>query len=136
MIGAKPRNTSTCLICGERMIIVEAGQTPHPNCDPASALATDLFSVARISRPPSSLLLVGASVKLEAAMHPFLVLIIVAFGGAIVGLRLQALGGDAIGSEHPFLKLLGYVLISLGILLVAIAGLGTALGSDNPEWFI
>ncbi len=74
--------------------------------------------------------------ELEAAMHPFLVLIIVAFGGAIVGLRLQALGGDAIGSEHPFLKLLGYVLISLGILLVAIAGLGTALGSDNPEWFI
>lgn len=69
-------------------------------------------------------------------MHPFLVLIIVAIGGAIVGLRLQALAGQATVSEHPFLKLLGYVLISLGILLGAIAGLGTALGTDNPEWFI
>jgi len=69
-------------------------------------------------------------------MHPFLVLIILAFGGAIVGLILQALGGEATGSEHPFLKLLGYFLIGVGILLGATAGLGAALGSDNPEWFI
>ena len=69
-------------------------------------------------------------------MHPFLVLIIVAFGGAVVGLILQALGGEATGSEHPFLKLLGYVLIGVGILLGATAGLAAALGSDNPEWFI
>jgi len=69
-------------------------------------------------------------------MHPFLVLIIVAFGGAILGLILQAPAGAATGSEHPFLKLLGYVLIGVGVLLGAIAGLGAALGSDNPEWFI
>jgi hypothetical protein len=69
-------------------------------------------------------------------MHPFLVLIIVALGGAIVGLILQASAGEATGSEHPFLKLLGYVLIGVGVLLGAIAGLGAALGSDNPEWFI
>jgi hypothetical protein len=69
-------------------------------------------------------------------MHPFLVLIILAFGGATLGLILPALGGEATGSEHPFLKLLGYVLIVLGILLGAIAGLAAALGSDNPEWFI
>ena len=69
-------------------------------------------------------------------MHPFLVLIIVALGGAIVGLNLRALGGETAGSEHPFLKLLGYVLIGVGVLLGAIAGLGAALGSDNPEWFI
>jgi hypothetical protein len=76
-------------------------------------------------------------------MHPLLVLIIVAFGGAGVGFILQALGGDeatgrgeATGSEHLFLKLLGYVLISVGVLLGATAGLGAALGSDNPEWFI
>jgi hypothetical protein len=67
-------------------------------------------------------------------MHPFLVLIIVAFGGAIVGLILQARGRT--GIEHPFLKLLGYVLIGVGILLGATAGLAVALGSDNPEWFI
>ena len=69
-------------------------------------------------------------------MHPFLVLIIIALGGALVGLILQALGGEATVSEHPFLKLLGYVLISLGILLGAIAGLAAALGRDNPEWFV
>jgi hypothetical protein len=46
-------------------------------------------------------------VKLEAAVHPFLVLVIVAFGSAILGLILQAVGGNATGSEHPFLKLLG-----------------------------
>jgi hypothetical protein len=69
-------------------------------------------------------------------MHPFLVLIIVALGGAIVGLILQAPAGEATGSEHPFRKLLGYVLIGVGVLLSAIAGLGAALGSDNPEWFI
>ena len=69
-------------------------------------------------------------------MHPFLVLIIVALGGAIVGLILQASAGEATGSEHTFLKLLGYVLIGVGVLLGAIAGLGAALGSDNPEWFI
>ena len=69
-------------------------------------------------------------------MHPFLVLIIIALGGALVGLILQALGGEATGSEHPFLKLLGYVLIGLGILLGAIAGLAAALGRDNPEWFV
>jgi hypothetical protein len=74
--------------------------------------------------------------KLEAAMHPFLVLSIVAFSGAIVGLILQAPAREATGSEHPFLKLLGYVLIGVGVLLGAIAGLGAALGSDNPEWFI
>jgi len=67
-------------------------------------------------------------------MHPFVVLIIGAIGGAIVGLLLQARGGTRI--EHPFLKLLGYVLIGVGILLGATAGLGVALGSDNPEWFI
>jgi hypothetical protein len=67
-------------------------------------------------------------------MHPFLVLIMVAYGGAIVGLILQARGGT--GIEHPFLKLLGYVLIGVGILLSATAGLAVALGSDNPEWFI
>ena len=69
-------------------------------------------------------------------MHPFLVLSIVAFGGAIVGLILQAPTREATGSEHPFLTRLGYVLISLGILLGAIAGLAAALGTDNPEWFI
>jgi hypothetical protein len=69
-------------------------------------------------------------------MHPFLVLIIVALGGAVVGLILQALGGEATGGKHPFLKLLGYVLIGVGILLGATAGLAAALGSDNPEWFI
>ena len=69
-------------------------------------------------------------------MHPFLVLIIVALGGATVGLILQAPAGETTGSEHPFLKLLGYVLIGVGVLLGAIAGLGAALGSDNPEWFI
>ena len=74
--------------------------------------------------------------KLEAAIHPFLVLIIIAFGGAILGLILQALGGEATGSEHLFLKLLGYVLIGIGILLGATAGLAAAMGRDNPEWFI
>ena len=69
-------------------------------------------------------------------MHPLLVLIFVAFGGAILGLTLPALGGVATGSEHPFLTRLGYVLISLGILLGAVAGLAAALGSGNPEWFI
>jgi hypothetical protein len=69
-------------------------------------------------------------------MHPFLVLTIIAFGGAILGLILQAPTGEATGSEHPFLKLLGYVLIGVGVLLGAIAGLAAALGSDNPEWFI
>ena len=69
-------------------------------------------------------------------MHPFLVLIIIALGGASLGLILQAQGGEATGSEHPFLRLLGYVLISLGILIGAIAGLAAAMGSDNPEWFL
>jgi hypothetical protein len=69
-------------------------------------------------------------------MHPFLVLITIGLGGAILGLILQAQGGEASGSEHPFLRLLGYVLIGLGILLGAIAGLAAAMGSDNPEWFI
>jgi hypothetical protein len=69
-------------------------------------------------------------------MHPLLVLIIVALGGAIVGLTLRALAGETTGSEHPFLTRLGYVLISLGILLGAVAGLAAALGSDNQEWFI
>ena len=69
-------------------------------------------------------------------MHPFLVLIIVALGGTIVGLILQAPAGEATGSEHPFLKLLGYVLIGIGILLGATAGLAAAMESDNPEWFI
>jgi hypothetical protein len=69
-------------------------------------------------------------------MHPFLVLIIIAFGGAILGLILQAPAGEATGIEHPFLKLLGYVLIGVGVLLGAIAGLAAALGTDNPEWFI
>lgn len=69
-------------------------------------------------------------------MHPFLVLTILAFGGAILGLILQAPAGEATGSEHPFLKLLGYVLTGVGMLLGAIAGLAAALGSDNPEWFI
>lgn len=67
-------------------------------------------------------------------MHPFVVLVIVAFGGAVVGWILQARGGT--GIEHPFLKLLGYVLIGVGILLGATAGLAVALGSDNPEWYI
>jgi len=62
-------------------------------------------------------------------MHPLLVLIIVAFGGAVVGLILQARGGKATGSEHPFRKLLGYLLIGVGILLGATAGLAAALGS-------
>jgi hypothetical protein len=65
-----------------------------------------------------------------------LVLIIIAFGGALLGLILQGVGGEATGSEHPFLKLLGYVLIGPGMLLGAIAGLAAAMGSDNPEWFI
>ena len=69
-------------------------------------------------------------------MHPFLVLIIIALGGAILGLILQAQGGEATGSYHPFLKLLGYVLIGVGALLGATAGLAAAMGSDNPEWFI
>jgi hypothetical protein len=69
-------------------------------------------------------------------MHPFLVLIIIALGGAILGLILQAQGGEATESEHPFLRLLGYVLIGLGILLGATAGLAAAMGSDNPEWFL
>jgi hypothetical protein len=69
-------------------------------------------------------------------MHPLLVLIIIAFGGAILGLTLPALGGVATGSEHPFLTRLGYVLIGVGILLGATAGLAAALGTDNPEWFI
>jgi hypothetical protein len=69
-------------------------------------------------------------------MHPFLVIIIIALGGAVLGLILQARGGETTGSEHPFLKLLGYVLIAFGILLGAIAGLAAAMGSDNPEWFI
>ena len=69
-------------------------------------------------------------------MHPLLVLIIVALGGALVGLSLRALGRETTGGEHPFLTRLGYVLISLGILLGAIAGLAAALGTDNPEWFI
>ena len=69
-------------------------------------------------------------------MHPFLVLIIIALGGAILGLILQAQGGKASGGEHPFLRLLGYVLIGLGILLGAIAGLAAAMGSDNPEWYL
>jgi hypothetical protein len=69
-------------------------------------------------------------------MHPFLVLIIIALGGGILGLILQAQGGEATGSEHPFLRLLGYVLIGLGILLGATAGLAAAMGSDNPEWFL
>ena len=69
-------------------------------------------------------------------MHPFLVLIIIALGGAILGLILQAQGGKASGSEHPLLRLLGYVLIGLGILLGAIAGLAAAMGSDNPEWYL
>ena len=34
-------------------------------------------------------------------MHPFLVLIIVAFGGAIVGLRLQAWEGMQSGASIP-----------------------------------
>ena len=67
-------------------------------------------------------------------MHSFLVLVIVAFGGAVVGLVLEARGGT--GIEHPFIKLLGYVLIGVGILLGATAGLTVALGSDNPEWYI
>jgi hypothetical protein len=49
---------------------------------------------------------------------------------------LQALGGEATEGEHPFLKLLGYVLIGVGILLGATAGLAAALGSDSPKWFI
>jgi hypothetical protein len=69
-------------------------------------------------------------------MHPFLILIIIALGGAILGLILQAQGGEASGSEHLFLRLLGYVLIGLGILLGATAGLAAAMGSDNPEWFL
>jgi Protein of unknown function (DUF3631) len=32
---AHAANGSTCTICGEPMLIVEAGQTTHPNCDPA-----------------------------------------------------------------------------------------------------
>jgi hypothetical protein len=67
-------------------------------------------------------------------MHPFLVLIIVAFGGAVVGWILQARGGETTGDERlPFFKLLGYVLIGVGILLGATAGLEAALGSDNPS---
>jgi hypothetical protein len=69
-------------------------------------------------------------------MHPFLVLIIIALGGAMLGLILQARGGEATESQHLFRRLLGYVLIGLGILLGAIAGLAAAMGSDNPEWFI
>jgi hypothetical protein len=75
-------------------------------------------------------------VKLEAAVHPFLVLVIVAFGSAILGLILQAVGGNATGSEHPFLKLLGYLLIGLGILFGVFATLAAAMGRDNPEWFM
>ena len=44
--------------------------------------------------------------------------------------------GEETGIEHPFLKLLGYVLIGVGILLGVTAGLAVALGSDNPEWYI
>ena len=65
-------------------------------------------------------------------MHPLLVLIIVALGGAIVGLSQRARGGETAGGEQPILTRRGYVLIRLG----AIAGLAAALGTDNPEWFI
>jgi hypothetical protein len=29
-----PEDTPRCSSCGEPMVIVEAGQTRHPNCDP------------------------------------------------------------------------------------------------------
>ena len=69
-------------------------------------------------------------------MHPFLVLIIVAFGGAVVGLILQARekpGSSIHSSSSPGLRLGD---VGVGVLLGATAGLAVALGSENPQSII
>ena len=68
-------------------------------------------------------------------MDPFWTLVIVAFGSAIAGMILQALGGTSTSHEHPFVRALGYALIGLGILLGAFATLAVGVARDNPELF-
>jgi hypothetical protein len=33
-LAIPPSREGTCAVCGQRMIVVEAGQTTHPTCDP------------------------------------------------------------------------------------------------------
>ena len=69
-------------------------------------------------------------------MDPWWALVIIAFGSAIGGLVLQAVGGASTSHEHPFVKALGYALIGLGIVLGVFATLAVGTGADNPEWFM
>jgi hypothetical protein len=95
-----------------------------------------LISSLAVSAAPLPASFVGSIGEVGGSYAPVLGFNHCRFRRGCRRLDSASLGGEATGSDHPFLKLLGYVLIGVGALLGATAGLAAALGSDNPEWFI